>query len=652
MTHISPSHTPSPSPAHPPGLTHPPGPICQIRSIRISAWQSVVWWPAALLALLAVTLASRGTPPIAAQSGACGPVSIFLPFAARDIGVETDPNPLPPPATPGGPCPDRTPSVTATRTPIGERTGTPASATATVRLTGTPASATATVRLTRTPGSPTAPRTPTITLTPSPTPTPLDGLFGAQAYQSDLEPLWDGTLTEAGVSWVRVEAFWRDLEPADTTPPSYNWRSLDTMLDGVRVGRMKPLVVVYTKPAWAATTSCGPVDKASLGQYADFVGALVERYDGDGVADAPGRPNAHDWEIENEPDFAPGETAERDYGSCYGNDPAAYGEQLRAAHQAIKAADPGARVVFGAVAYDRFRGNPDFDPPGPFSFSFVRDVITALKQAHGSEPGWPFFDVLGFHNYNDYRNNWDGEDGMEPEIVGKAARLRADQLRVPGEFDLSQLPLLASEMGIASGPDDTFTWRNETYQAAYVGQVMIRSAAARLHAAIWFTTADRATGQCGDPYAWLTHGLLRSRFVADRLQSCSPSPLPGYAAVQPFEPKPAVTAFRTMGVLLSRATYGRQLTQQEIDTDNLEAHLFTLADGRPAIAAFTDHGERLGRKGWPDVTRTLRIDRNILPGYTGRAQIIDYLGNTSTMTGESIDVPVTFQPVYIVADPG
>lgn len=645
--------------------------------------------PVALLAAigaagLAASVPSPLTAPLAAQPAACGPVTIYLPVAMRDEGVALqEGTPAPRPSLDA--CPDATPSATpvgasSTRTstpmrgtstptvrPIGTTAtgtasatvrviGTPASATATVRLTGTPATATATVRVTGTPPSPTPPPSPTATWTPGPTATPgpsptaavLDGIFGAQAYQGDFEPLWDGTLSAAGVRWVRVEAFWRVIEPADTMPPTYDWRALDTMVEGIRVGGMKPLVVVYTKPAWAASQSCGPIDKAPLDRYADFIGALVERYDGDGRADAPGRPNAHDWEIENEPDFTPGETAESDYGSCYGDDPAAYGEQLRSAYGAVKAADPSARVVFGAVAYDRFRGNPDFDPPGPFSFSFVSDVITALKQAHGSEPGWPFFDVLGFHNYSDFRNNWDGNGGREPEIVGKAARLRADQLTAPGVYDLSHIPLLASEIGIPSGPSDVYTERNETYQAAYVGQVMIRSAAARLDAAIWFTTSDRGTGDCGDPYAWLAHGLLRTRFVADRLRLCEPSPLPGYNAVQRFEPKPAVVAFRTMGQLLRGATYGRQLTVDETDRDGIEAHLFTLADGRAAIAAFTDNGERLGRKGWPDLARNLRIDRNVLPGFAGTVQVIDAFGNTRTQTGESINVPLTFQPVYIV----
>jgi len=487
--------------------------------------------------------------------------------------------------------------------------------------------------------------------TPTSTPTPLDGIFGVQVYQGDMEPLWDGTLTEAGVSWARVEAFWRDIEPAEAEPPAYRWEALDQIVAGVVRGRMKPLVVVYTKPAWAASRSCGPVDRAPLAAYGAFVRDLVERYDGDGSADAPNGARAGHWEIENEPDFTPGATAEGDYGSCYGDDPAAYGEQLRAAYLAAKAADAGAKVVFGAVAYDRFHDRPDLDPAGPFRYTFVRDALGALHRDHGGEAGWPFFDILGFHNYNDYRNNWDGAGGRDPEIVGKANHLRANQLVVDGAFDLSHMPLLASEMGVASGPSDAFTERDETFQAAYVGQVMIRSAAARLEAAIWFTAADRAAGACDRPYDWLAHGLLRTRFVAERVARCPSPPLPGYTADRPFVPKPAVAAFRAMGVLLSRATYGRQLTAQETDTADLEAHLFTLADGRAAIAAFADNGERLGRRMFPVPTREMRVDANVLPGFAGRVEVIDYLGNVTERTGSPVTVQVGYQPVYVVVKP-
>ena len=41
----------------------------------------------------------------------------------------------------------------------------------------------------------------------------------------------------------------------------------------------------------------------------------------------------------------------------------------------------------------------------------MRDVLTALNRDHSEESGYPFFHYLAFHNYNDFRNHWDGPDG-------------------------------------------------------------------------------------------------------------------------------------------------------------------------------------------------------------------------------------------------
>lgn len=627
----------------------------------------------AVAGMLAAAPDPRPARPAAAQGArGCRVAAIYLPVARRDTGVAHAPGTPPAWPTPDGPCPGASPSPTRTGAAAATATGTAtavwtptrgaATGTATVALptvTATPAVATgtATVALgTATPTTPAATATaspsPTPPPTPTATPTPLGGLFGVQAYQGDLAPLWDGTLTGAGISWVRLEAFWRVIEPADAPPAAYDWAALDQMLAGASRGRLTPLVVVYTKPEWAASRACGPVDRVPWDRYGDFVRDLVERYDGDGLADAPGLPRVKHWEIGNEPDFdLTRADDEPDYGSCYGDDPAGYGDELRTAYVAAKAADPEAQVVFGAVAYDRFYDRPDFSPPGPFRYSFVRDVVAALQRDHGGEPGWPFFDVVGFHNYNDFRANWDGPDGRDPEIIGKAKHLRSNQLVAPGRFDLSATPLLASEMGIAAGPSDAFTERNEDYQAAYVGQVMIRSAAVGLRAAIWYTAADRNTGACNRPYDWLAHGLLRTRFVAERVARCDPPPLPGYAASAPFEAKPALTAFRVMGELLSRATYGRQLTAVELGTYDVEAHLFTLASGRAALVVFGDTGDRLGRKGVVNPAHPVDIGPAHLPGWTGRVRVIDHLGYAEVESGATVRVTTSFAPKYVVVEP-
>jgi len=493
--------------------------------------------------------------------------------------------------------------------------------------------------------------TPTATNRP-----PTKGVFGVQVFEADVEPIHGGLLNSAGARWARAHVLWAAVEPRDTTPRTRNWAMSDSLIGVTAARGLELIVTIYKNPDWAATTSCGPVDRVPLARYAEFVRDTVERYDGDGIDDAPGHPRVTHWEISNEPDF------DRDvrlanpdlpdpvdgYGGCFGQDPAAYADLLRAAYGAVKDADPRAMVMFGAVAYDRFADHPQFLPKGPFRYEFVSDVLGELARDHLDEPRFPFFDGIGFHNYNDFRHHWDGEVGQYPEIIGKAKHLRDNQLVAPGLYDLRGVPLTCTEAGIASAPSDPYTARSESYQAAYVGQVMVRSMAAGLEMTIWYTMQDNATGECDDPWSWLTVGLLRSQWVADRAAQCDPNPLPGYAPDEPHQPKAAHAAFRTASDILSDAQYDRQLTAQETGAVEIEAHRVTMPGGVSAIVAFTDNGERLGRIGAPVIVKPFSVDADLLPGWTGRVLVVDYLGRERLETGDSVTVELTLEPTYLL----
>lgn len=89
-------------------------------------------------------------------------------------------------------------------------------------------------------------------------------------------------------------------------------------------------------------TKGAPCDMAA---YKNFVGTLVERYDGDGIDDMPGltMPIKH-WEVMNEPEFCNEPLV------FFQGDAADYYEILRATYEAVKAADPQAYVVQGGMA--------------------------------------------------------------------------------------------------------------------------------------------------------------------------------------------------------------------------------------------------------------------------------------------------------------
>ncbi|MCB9760313.1 MAG: hypothetical protein H6739_10795 [Alphaproteobacteria bacterium] len=143
--------------------------------------------------------------------------------------------------------------------------------------------------------------------------------------------------------------------------------------------------------------------REQVGAWRDFVRALVERYDGDGVDDMPGLalPVAA-WEVANEPFCSPGD------GRCHVD----YFELVRASYQAAKTADPGATVMVGGAApllhtdgnvyepvahlYRDFfaRGGAAYTDALPFHVVVgsteppLEDVLAAWRDIAGDTPLW------------------------------------------------------------------------------------------------------------------------------------------------------------------------------------------------------------------------------------------------------------------------
>lgn len=83
-----------------------------------------------------------------------------------------------------------------------------------------------------------------------------------------------------------------------------------------------------------------PSPPAYLPKFASFLSALVNRYS---------KPpyNVHYWEIYNEPDNTDVNRAW--LGGCWGGKGKEYGDMLKTAYPAIKAADPDAEVMLGSI---------------------------------------------------------------------------------------------------------------------------------------------------------------------------------------------------------------------------------------------------------------------------------------------------------------
>jgi hypothetical protein len=245
---------------------------------------------------------------------------------------------------------------------------------------------------------------------------------------------------------------WRVVEPS--RGQAYQWDDYDQPLaEAARHGQTL-VVIVGGVPKWAGDRICGPINPEALPDFADFLYAAVRRYS---------RPpyNVKHWELFNEPD---GTDPEDDYYgaiSCWGGHGDLYAEMLKCAYPAIKAADPEARVLLGALAYDNF-----IDEGKEFDRWFINDVLD-----HG---GGDYFDYFNFHYYYFHRDKWGS-------IRGKTEHLR--NLLVG--YGLSK-PMACSEVGIWGDSS-----RREI-QARYVPVVFSRGLAAGLESVVWFPLSTAA----------------------------------------------------------------------------------------------------------------------------------------------------------------
>jgi hypothetical protein len=148
------------------------------------------------------------------------------------------------------------------------------------------------------------------------------------------------TMVGTGVESVRVAFNWANAQPTQDGP--YEFSQTDVVVgDAARDGLTVLPVVLYT-PGWDARpnptgTIAIPQDDAP---YAAYLTALVKRYGPNGTywADNPTLPKRpiREWQIWNEPNFT----------FYWPTRPFApsYVALVKAAHTAIKQADPGAQV--------------------------------------------------------------------------------------------------------------------------------------------------------------------------------------------------------------------------------------------------------------------------------------------------------------------
>jgi hypothetical protein len=158
--------------------------------------------------------------------------------------------------------------------------------------------------------------------------------------QADLARMHRG-----GIGSLRIPVPWSEIQP--TSGASFDWSQLDSLVNLAEQNGVSIFPFVYSTPHWvAAKPTTLPVSTAEQrGAWQGFLHALVNRY---GPGGSVGSIPIRNWQIWNEENFFP---------FAQPVSAAGYAKLVKLSAAAIRAEDPGAKVILGGL-FARPKGKP------------------------------------------------------------------------------------------------------------------------------------------------------------------------------------------------------------------------------------------------------------------------------------------------------
>lgn len=354
--------------------------------------------------------------------------------------------------------------------------------------------------------------------------------FGVVMYTAINNDAGQAKMLAAGAHWFTTDLNWSEVEP---TPPAgsvhtYTWTSLDQDAANAQLTGNEIYVLINRNPAWASAYPSGPV--TTIANLVAFATAAAERYDGDGVSDAPGHPVINYWSFYAEPDNGDPVAALTGKG-YFGHNPTGYASMLMQVSPAMHAANPRAKILIGGIAYDSFESEG-----GPFVQSFLGNVLAALGNAAAAN----YIDAIAFHYYPISLARW-------PSLREKGLEIRS----IMNAHGVGQLELIVPEMGYWSDPANG---SSELTQARTLVQMYVKGLSIGISHLDWFGVFDDGPGM-------ESHGLFLNRDLS--------------------LPKQAYTAYGTLAATLYGLTYNRTFY-----ISGGEGYVFRAPDGREVVVAW------------------------------------------------------------------
>jgi polysaccharide biosynthesis protein PslG len=202
---------------------------------------------------------------------------------------------------------------------------------------------------------------------------------------------------DVGFNWVKQQVQWSDTESPKGT---YNWDELDRIVNDCNAAGVNLMLSVVRSPSWATAAGMGLPDNPQ--DLQDFMKVLAGRYNGRVKA----------YEIWNEVNLG------NETGPAHWH-PEVYAQVLKAGYVGVKAGDPNAVVISGALT-----------PTGVYNDAAIEDTyyLDQLYQWNNGEIR-NYFDVAGMHPYG----YWNPPDSMYP-VKQPSDQTTATEYRNHGSF--------------------------------------------------------------------------------------------------------------------------------------------------------------------------------------------------------------------------
>jgi hypothetical protein len=238
---------------------------------------------------------------------------------------------------------------------------------------------------------------------------PEDEVFG-YGIATDALLLPEYTLDQVrglGLGWIKQQVRWGSFELSEG---QMDWSGYDAVVNASHERGLRVMLSVVDAPEWSRSYFDDNAEGAppdDLAQFADFLGRMVDRYQG----------KIHAIEVWNE------QNLDREWDTEEGVNPERYVEMLRLAYQAIKSRDSSIIVISGALSPVGYTAT---DPNNSARVIFMND--REYFQRMLSEGFLDFCDCIGVHHngynippdvqwtdpYQDdaaqYRGFWDSPD--------------------------------------------------------------------------------------------------------------------------------------------------------------------------------------------------------------------------------------------------